>query len=113
MAGQEAICDAICSQNLSDSKNIDVFAHGLIDSLGLHCEDQIVKVFKNGTSFGPGVTGLFLLSESHLTIHTTPEKRKLYLNVFSCHEFDDALIKDRVVETFGVERFDRWIVLKR
>jgi len=34
---------------------------------------------------GPGgVTGMVLLSESHLTVHTFPEYRTLCLNLFCC-----------------------------
>src|ERR1035438_3487708 len=31
-----------------------------------------------------GITGLALLSESHLTCHTFPEHRSICLNLFSC-----------------------------
>ena len=33
-----------------------------------------------------GVTGVWLLSESHLTIHSFPEFRSVCLNVFCCRE---------------------------
>ncbi len=37
------------------------------------------------TSAGPGgTTGLYLLSESHLAVHTWPEHRALALNVCCC-----------------------------
>lgn len=124
MAGQEVICDAICSQNLSNEEVIELFAREVIDGLDLHCEHMYTKVFKNGTTFGPGITSLallmdqhvnslVLLSESHLTIHTTPETQKLYLNVFSCKAFEDEIVKSKVFDTFGVERMIRWLVLQR
>jgi S-adenosylmethionine decarboxylase len=33
-----------------------------------------------------GITGLCLLSESHLTVHTFPEHASLCLNLFCCRE---------------------------
>lgn len=53
---------------------------------------------------GPGgVTGLVLLAESHLTVHTFPEHGSLSLNLFCCRprpEWDYAL---RLRELFGAE----------
>lgn len=37
-----------------------------------------------------GVTGVWLLSESHLTIHSFPEFRSIRLNVFCCRERPSA-----------------------
>ena len=47
-----------------------------------------------------GITGLCLLAESHLTIHTFPEFRSLCLNLFCCvprEEWDfDGILQDVV-----------------
>ena len=45
-----------------------------------------------------GLTGLFLLAESHLAIHTFPEEQKSYIEISSCNEryygvFRDLLFK--------------------
>lgn len=42
-------------------------------------------------SFEPqGFTAIFLLSESHLAVHTYPEHNSLYFNLYSCRGPDDA-----------------------
>jgi S-adenosylmethionine decarboxylase proenzyme len=39
-----------------------------------------------------GVTGIILLSESHFSIHTWPEKDMLAADIFSCSGRDHALL---------------------
>ncbi|KGQ23388.1 adenosylmethionine decarboxylase [Gallibacterium anatis] len=36
------------------------------------------------TTKGEGVTGIFLLSESHLSYHTYPEKNYLSIDIYTC-----------------------------
>jgi S-adenosylmethionine decarboxylase len=48
-----------------------------------------------------GVSGFVLIAESHISIHTYPDKRYLSFDIFSCKEFDVA----RAIAIIG-ERFD-------
>ena len=42
-----------------------------------------------------GVSGFVIIAESHISIHTFPERRYLNVDVFSCKEFDaEKAIKD-------------------
>ena len=44
-----------------------------------------------------GITGVIIVSESHLTIHTWPEKRYVNLDVFFCNYSRDNTKKARAV----------------
>lgn len=35
-----------------------------------------------------GVSGVVLIAESHLTIHTFPDKQHAFIDIFSCKDFD-------------------------
>jgi S-adenosylmethionine decarboxylase len=35
-----------------------------------------------------GVSGVVLIAESHITIHTFPDKQHAFIDIFSCKEFD-------------------------
>ena len=44
-------------------------------------------------SFTPiGCTFLFLLSESHLSVHTFPEKNYISFDLYTCREYPDNLV---------------------
>ena len=73
-------CDAKSLQSLATIQSI---CNDVIDSLGL-------KVVGEPQShiFGPphGVTALYLLSESHLAVHTYPEHAVATFNLVCCRE---------------------------
>lgn len=51
-----------------------------------------------------GITGMCLLAESHLTIHTFPEYGSLCLNVFCCRPRPEWEFAAALERTFGAER---------
>ena len=51
-----------------------------------------------------GVTGMLLLAESHLTVHTFPEHRSLCLNLFCCTPRPPWPFTERLGEAVGAER---------
>ncbi|HVE87700.1 MAG TPA: adenosylmethionine decarboxylase [Myxococcales bacterium] len=56
---------------------------------------------------GPGgVTGLLLLSESHLAVHTFPESRYAALNLYCCRPRPRWDFAARLTEALGAERVE-------
>ena len=51
-----------------------------------------------------GISGFVLIAESHISIHTFPEKNYLSLDIFSCKEFDVDNAISHVNDLFGVEK---------
>ena len=51
-----------------------------------------------------GITGMLLLAESHLTVHTFPEYRSLCLNLFCCTPRASWPFAERLVELLDAER---------
>ena len=51
-----------------------------------------------------GITGMLLLAESHLTVHTFPEYRSLCLNLFCCTPRPTWPVAQRMAEMVGAER---------
>jgi S-adenosylmethionine decarboxylase len=48
-----------------------------------------------------GITGMLLLAESHLTVHTFPEHASLCLNLFCCAPRPEWPFAERLAEVLG------------
>ena len=60
--------------------------------------DKIVEKFNLNVvgkvihQFEPfGVTGVYVLSESHLSIHTFVEEKKIAMDLYTCNTFDNSM----------------------
>lgn len=64
--------------------------------------------------FGPGlgVTGVVLLRESHISIHTWPERRFAALDVFMCGATKPEVAVDCVAAALGAKRVERQVVMR-
>ena len=62
--------------------------------------------------FGPGqgVTGVLLLQESHISIHTWPEAGFAALDVFMCGTARPGLAVDQLIATLGPGRHEVRVV---
>jgi S-adenosylmethionine decarboxylase proenzyme len=55
-------------------------------------------------------TVLYLLAESHLSIHTWPEHKYIALDVFTCGNSNTELVVDKVVQYFQPKRIKKNIL---
>ncbi len=53
-----------------------------------------------------GVSGFVLIAESHISIHTFPDRAYLSLDIFSCKDFDYDQAVAYVSELFGISRHE-------
>jgi len=99
-------CDAAA---LADPGHLEDFFQALIRALDLHPLDKSNWHQFPGTG---GITGVTLLSESHLACHTFPEYGSICLNVFCCRprppaDFDALLKKEFGAERVAVRQVER------
>lgn len=47
-----------------------------------------------------GITGIVIIAESHLSIHTFPEKGWVFIDIFSCKPFNTSYVIDYLNKTF-------------
>lgn len=53
-----------------------------------------------------GVSGFVLIAESHISIHTFPERAYINIDIFSCKEFAASAAIDDLKAQFSLERVD-------
>ncbi|MBF6594404.1 MAG: S-adenosylmethionine decarboxylase [Thermaceae bacterium] len=70
----------------------------------------IVQRFPKQPGQSEGVTGVVLIAESHIAIHTFPSQRFISVDIFSCKEFDLGLALKSVVERFEVGRYETYLI---
>ena len=67
---------------------------------------------KNKPGDNYGLSGFAMLAESHVSLHTWPEYKKVYLDVFSCKAFD-TLKTTRSLIRFFEGKIDKIQIVQR
>ncbi len=57
-----------------------------------------------------GVSGFVLIAESHVSVHTFPERGYLSVDIFSCKDFDRAAAEGEFRESFGAVETRAWLM---
>ena len=81
---------------LNDQQKIEAILVGVVDSVGA---TLINTTFHKFSPYG--VSGVLVIAESHITIHSWPEHRYAAIDVFTCNDKIDY----QQVETLVVEQF--------
>jgi S-adenosylmethionine/arginine decarboxylase-like enzyme len=74
----------VSAESLGSTEWIQALAAGLADRCHLTVVDRHTR------TFSPGVTCLFVLSQSHLALHTWPEHCYLHLDLVACSRLDSV-----------------------
>ncbi|WP_020193364.1 adenosylmethionine decarboxylase [Pseudomonas putida] len=88
-----------CATLLRSEKTLHRFFLSALEASGFTVISDMVHKFTSG---GEGVTGLFLLSESHLSYHTYPERSYISIDVYTCGKSNHC-INDGITAFFGAD----------
>lgn len=59
-----------------------------------------------------GVSGVVLIAESHISIHTFPDKGFVTLDIFSCRDFDVQAAIDYFCSIFEPESYEKQLLMR-
>ena len=98
-AGTHILVDLWGAQNLTDRNFIDQTLHRAAEAAGATVLNSHLHQF----SSSGGVSGVLILAESHISIHTWPEREFAAIDIFmcgSCNPYDSvAVLKDAFTPT--------------
>ena len=69
-----------------------------------------VQIYRGPVPEDWGVSGFVIIAESHISVHTFPDRNYLNVDVFSCKEFDLDKAKDEVQSMFKIRSLDCWVL---
>lgn len=95
---------------LNSAKNIENFLKTAVHSLGMRAlgdahvyevEADIKKLGVEPFEDEGGVTGLIVLSTSHISIHTWPLRDFFVIDIYSCRDFETSTVLQLLESYFG------------
>lgn len=99
---------------LNDMQVVFQFLSKMPEILGMHKLTQPYTLSYDGGGINEdyGVTGVVIIAESHISIHTYPHDKTFFLDVFSCRPFDVEKTLGFIRETFKAEKEDINVVVR-
>jgi len=95
---------------LGNATNVEAMLRELVELLGMRLlgaphlyevETEIAKLGVEPFEDEGGVTGICVLSTSHCSIHTWPLRPYFVMDVYSCRDFEPALIEQHLAKSLG------------
>ena len=110
--GKHMICD------IENIRNTDLLnsLSGIRNVLDAICSTNTFSVLgKLEHQFEPqGCSLVYLLSESHISIHTFPEKQYIAMDIYTCRDYPDnsmyQQLYDYLIEIFQADKNEPFIV---
>jgi S-adenosylmethionine decarboxylase len=106
-----ADCFGCRSRILGDKNKISEILReltGVIEMKAIHA--PLVLYHKARISSESGVTGIIILAESNITIHTYPAKNFVSVDIYSCKEFDIGAAMQYLKEKFRFKKLKKHII---
>ncbi|VVC02658.1 S-adenosylmethionine decarboxylase proenzyme [Candidatus Burarchaeum australiense] len=68
---------------------------------------------KNPDSFDKGgISGIVIIAESHISLHSFVEQEYISIDIFSCKQFDSEVATRYLVEAFGAKKIEKTLLMR-
>jgi S-adenosylmethionine decarboxylase proenzyme len=102
-AGKHMVCDFKCIKNKELLNNCYLLKN-MMKEICKKYDFQILNEMEH-TFYPIGCTIIFLLSESHMSIHTFPEKQYLSFDIYTCRQYTDNSVYTEIYNNI-INRLD-------
>jgi S-adenosylmethionine/arginine decarboxylase-like enzyme len=94
------------------AKNIETFTHTLVKRIDMvaYGKPQIIMF---GTGNKKGYTLVQLIETSNICAHFVEETNDMYLDVFSCKDFDPQVVRDVVQQYFSPDSVEATALVRQ
>jgi len=112
MFGPHLIMDCKSNHRLDDVHFIFDFLNNFPSQLGMQklSAPYVIPYDGGNDPFSSGITGIVIIAESHISIHTFPKKGYFFIDIFSCKDFDSDKVKAIIKKEFQVEECNQWMI---
>ncbi len=101
-------CD---TAQLADAEHVRRFLDTFPDSISMtKLTEPSVITYRGPTPEDWGISGFVIIAESHISVHTFPDRAYVNIDVFSCKEFDAGVALAQVREVFTMGRVKSWVL---
>jgi S-adenosylmethionine decarboxylase len=102
-SGTHLLADLFGCTGLDDIDQVEVALRAAVTAAGA----TLLEIRLHSFGAGQGVTGVALLAESHISIHTWPERTYAAIDIFLCGESNDLdAALTALILGLGAERHD-------
>ena len=96
---------------LADEELVAAFLDSCPGTIGMtKIIDPQVYTYRGTEPRDWGVSGFVLIAESHISVHTFPERGYLNVDIFSCRDFDRGRAEAGIRDHFGAEQTRVWVM---
>lgn len=99
-AGMHIIVDLYEAEHLDDIELIEKVMRECVET----CGANLLHIYLHHFTPNHGVTGVAVLSESHISVHTWPERNFAAFDIFMCGDAEPELAVDILQERFKAKK---------
>ena len=101
-------CDAA---QLADQEHVRRFLDEFPGAISMtKITEPSVHLYHGPVAQDWGVSGFVIIAESHISVHTFPDRAYVNIDVFSCMEFDADAALAQVRERFAMGTVKHWVL---
>ena len=96
---------------LADMEHVRRFLDAYPDAIGMtKISVPSVQTYRGPVPEDWGVSGFVIIAESHISVHTFPDRAYVNVDVFSCKEFDAERALEEIRALFTMTKSNHWVL---